>query len=108
MDFQQTIATLHATGASVCNIRFTCDEVRKSLSASGLPQLYFDGFRDVRKILSTLREPTVPAIAHRLTRKGLEDQKDRFEWQASESLQLDQYDAQGDMSGKPCAPAPGR
>jgi hypothetical protein len=108
-DFQQAIATLRDTGATVCDICFTFDEVRNSLSASGLLQLYFDQLRDIRQVLHSLREPddTTPVVANRLTRKGLQHQSDWPEWQSSEFLQLDQYDAQV-MFGKPCPPTPER
>jgi hypothetical protein len=108
MDFQEAIATLRDTGADVCNIRFTFDEIRNSLSASGLPQLYFDQLRDVCQILTSLRTPAPPtAVANRLTRKGLKNQPNWNEWQSSDFLQLDDCDAQG-MFGAPCAPDPGR
>jgi hypothetical protein len=79
-DINQALATLRDAGASVCNIRFTFDEVRNSLSASGLPQLYFDQLRDVRKILCSLREPPESATVHHLTRPGLKKQPDWSEW----------------------------
>jgi hypothetical protein len=105
-DIDQALATLRAAGTSVCDIRSTFDEIRNSLSASGLPQLYFDQLRDVRKILRSLRETPEPAIAHRLTRPGLKKQPDCSEWQSSEFLQIDNYEYQG-MFGTPCAPLPG-
>jgi hypothetical protein len=88
-DIDQALATLRAAGTSVCDIRLTFDEIRNSLSASGLPQLYFDQLRDVRKILRSLRETPEPAIAHHLTRSGLKKQPDWSEWQSSEFLHLD-------------------
>ena len=102
--FQQIIATLRSQGVTVCQIRFTFDEIRNSLSGSGLPQLYFDQLRDIRTITKSLHN--TPALAHRLTRKGLQSQLDWPEWQASEFVQLDQY-AQQNMFGTPCSPPPG-
>ena len=109
-DFEQTIATLRSTKSTTCDVCLTFDEIRNNLSASGLPQLYFDQLRDIRHINDSLRHPsqsnTVIPSAHRLTRKSLQTQSDWTEWLASECEQLNQYDKQG-MFGQPCIPPPG-
>ena len=89
--------------ASTCNISFTFDDIHNTLSAQGLPQLYFDQLRDIRKIQHSLHKDFSVPKASRLTRKGLQTQPDWLEWLAAEFHQLDQY-AQQDMFGDPCPP----
>ena len=89
--------------ASTCNISFTFDDIHNTLSAQGLPQLYFDQLRDIRKIQQSLHTDFSVPQASRLTRKGLQTQPDWLEWLAAEFHQLDQY-AQQDMFGDPCPP----
>jgi hypothetical protein len=78
--------------------------VKNTLSVSGLPQLYFDQLRDIRRVNQQVRsdQPT----AQHLTRKGLQTQPDWDEWVASEAKQLDAYDTQR-MFGETCPLPPG-
>ena len=49
-DLTQAISVLRSNGDITCNLRLTFDDVKNTLSVSGLPQLYFDQLRDIRRI----------------------------------------------------------
>jgi hypothetical protein len=82
---------------------FTKDEAKNSLSAVGLPQLYFDQLRVMKAHIAH----TVQAVVHKaitgpkFNRRSLQKQSDWPEWRDSEWIQLDNYDKQG-MFGIPC------
>ena len=114
-DVARYISRCRAAGSSTAIFCFTFDEVRNVLAPSGLPQLYFDQLRDIRKVLASIRSvtrvPATPSTSTRptppkLTRRYLRSQPDWDEWLAAEYKQHDQYDAQ-QMYGEPCSPPPG-
>jgi hypothetical protein len=98
---QEAISVLRSNGDITCNPRLTFDDVKNTLSVSGLLQLYFDQLRDIHCVNQQVRsdQPT----AQRLTRKGLQTQPDWDEWVASEAEQLDAYATQR-MFGETCPP----
>jgi hypothetical protein len=100
----QAISLLCCNDDITCNLRLTFDDVKNTLSVSGLPQLYFDQLWDIRRVNQQVcsDQPT----AQSLTRKGLQTQPDWDEWVASEAEQLDAYDTQR-MFGETCPPPPG-
>ncbi|MEY3451208.1 MAG: hypothetical protein RL711_1034 [Bacteroidota bacterium] len=120
---QEVFHSLSANGATSAHLLFAHPEVRPDVSRRGLPILSSEPFTvlthaqlndrwefsTVASHLST--KPTYDLIdsgavlnvvtrVMRLTRGKLLKQQDWEDWQASEFLQLDQYDAQG-MFGSP-------
>ena len=111
------ISAARARSLQSCVFCFTFDSIRNTLSDDGLPQLYFDQLRDVRRVVDSLRPTACSAVSElpgtspkpsppKLTRRFLKTQPDWDEWRKAEWTQHDQYDAQG-MYGTPCSPPPG-
>jgi hypothetical protein len=73
---------------------FTYDDVRNNLTATGVPQLYFDQLNHIRHHLDGIRSPLSPT-ARKLTRRTLAGTADWPEWEASEYKQLNQFAQQG-------------
>jgi hypothetical protein len=84
-------------------IVFTKDVAKNSLSAVGLPQLYFDQLRVMKAhIAHTVQAVVRKAITGpKFNRRSLQKQSDWPEWRDSEWIQLHNYDKQG-MFGIPC------
>jgi hypothetical protein len=82
---------------------FTKDDAPNCLSAVGLPQLYFDQIRIMRRqIDNTVLDVVHKAIAGpTFNCRTLQKQLDWNEWLAVEWIQLDNYDKQA-MLGAPC------
>jgi hypothetical protein len=122
-DARKVFANLSANGAPSAHLLFTHPEVRPDISRRGLPIVSSEPFSLLTHAqlndcweFSTVaphlsKKPTYDLIdsgevlnvvtrVMRLTREKLLKQHDWEEWQASEFLQLDQYDAQG-MFGLP-------
>jgi hypothetical protein len=84
-------------------IFFTKDKTRNSVSAVGLPQLYFDQLRAMNAHIAQ----TILAVVHKaitgpkFNRRSFKKQLDWNEWRDSEWVQLDNYARQG-MFGPPC------
>jgi hypothetical protein len=102
-DVHQAIALARQAAQTSVVIVFTMDEAKNSLSAVGLPQLYFDQLRVMKAHIAH----TVQAVVHKaitdpkFNRRSLQKQSDWPEWRDSEWIQLDNYDKQG-MFGIPC------
>ena len=62
----QTISVLRSNGTLTCHLRLTFEDVNNTLSASGLPQLYFEQLRDIRRVTQQLRsdQPKAPNLTH--------------------------------------------
>ena len=122
---QHAFAQLSADGASTVTLLFSHPEIRQDISHNGLPIVSSAPFTqhihdqlnhrwDFSTVADYLRKaPPYETIdsgdvlnyvtrAMRLTRGKLLQQDDWSDWQDSEYLQLDQYDAQG-MFGDPVA-----
>jgi hypothetical protein len=84
-------------------VAFTKDDFQNCLSVVGLPQLYFNQLRIIKRhifiaVLAFVHKSiTGPKFNHRTLQKQL-DWKD---WLAAEWIQLDNYDNQS-MFGPPC------
>jgi hypothetical protein len=77
-DVTAAIATAWHHSTQTCILRFAQDGTRPSMSAHGIPQLYFDQLTHISQHLSHLRaSPTAPQVdivtptAHKLTRRLL-------------------------------------
>ena len=88
-------------------LKLTFDEAINTLSASGLPLLYFDQLRHIHDINRDLRLSkclhVYAAASRRLTRPGLQTQPEWVEWLRAEFEQLDSYATHG-IFGAPCSP----
>jgi hypothetical protein len=103
LDVHQAIALARQAAQTSVVIVFTKDEAKNSLSAVGLPKLYFDQLR----VMKAHIVHNVQAVVHKamtgpkFNGRSLQKQSDWSEWRASEWVQLDNYDKQG-MFGTPC------
>jgi hypothetical protein len=102
-DVHQAFSLARQAAQTSVVILFTKDEAKNSLSAVGLPQLYFDQLRAMKShITHTVQELVHKAITGpKFNRRSLQKQPDWPEWSDSEWIQLDNYDKQ-DMFGIPC------
>jgi hypothetical protein len=102
-DVHQSISLARQAAQTYVVIVFTKDEANNTLSAVGLPQLYFDQLRVMKAHIAH----TVQAVVHKaitgpkFNRHTLQKQSDWPEWRDYEWIQLDNYDKQG-MFGIPC------
>jgi hypothetical protein len=101
VDLTQTISVLRSNDTLTCHLRLAFEDVNNTFSVSGLPQLYFEQLRDLRRVTQQLSSDQPKA--HCLTRTGLHTQPDWNEWVSSVEEQLDAYDVQH-MFGTPCLP----
>ena len=107
--FVKQLSTLRNASSSepTAVLKLTFDEAINTLSASGLPLLYFDQLRHIHGINRDLRLSkrllAYAAVSQRLTRRGLQSQPGWVDWLRSEAEQLDNYLNQG-MFGEPCLP----
>jgi hypothetical protein len=124
-DVQQVFRNLAHTHPSHCSLLFSHPETNPDISSSGLPIMSTQDFSQIthdqlnnrvdltEDSLRVLRTQAYNIVESgdvrqyvtrvmRLTRGKLLRQNDWPDWQASEFLQLDQYDAQG-MFGDPVA-----
>jgi hypothetical protein len=102
-DVHQAIALARQDVQTSVLIVFTNDDAKNSLSAVGLPQLYFDQLRVMKAhITHTVQAVVRKAITSpKSNRLSLHKQYYWPEWRDSEWVQLDNYDKQG-MFGIPC------
>ena len=89
-DLTQAISVLRSNGTLTCYLRLTFEDMKNTLSASGLPQLYFEQLRGIRRVTQQRRSDQPKA--HHLTRTGLHVQPDWNEWVSSAEEQLDACD----------------
>jgi hypothetical protein len=102
-DIGLAISEARAAGRPYIVVVFTKDDAPNCLSAVGLPELYFDQLRIMKRHISN----TVLAVVHKaitgpkFNRRTLQKQLDWNDWLAAEWIQLDNYDKQA-MFGAPC------
>jgi hypothetical protein len=100
---QQAIALARQAAQTSVIVVFTKDEAKNSLSAVGLPQLYFDQLRVMKAHIAH----TVQSVVHKaitgpkFNRCSLQKQSYWPEWRDSKWIQLYNYDKQG-MFGTTC------
>jgi hypothetical protein len=112
--FETTVAQMRAAATDPSSLtavlKLTFDDAINTLSASGLPLIYFDQLRHIHDINRDLRLSkrllAYAAVSHRLTRRGLQSQPGWTAWLLAEAEQLNSYATQG-MFGAPCFPPPG-
>jgi hypothetical protein len=99
----QEISLAHQAAQTSVVVVFTSDEDKNSLSAVGLPKLYFDQLHVMKAhIVHTVQAVVHKAIAGpKFNRHSLQKQSDWPEWRDSKWVQLENYDKQG-MFGTPC------
>ena len=106
-DFEQSIDTLQSMKSNTWNICLSFDEIRNSLSTSGLPQLNFDQLWEIQHINDLWHQQSPAYVmtpsAHWIIWKSASTQLGLIEWLASEYELPNQYETQG-TSGHPCIP----
>jgi hypothetical protein len=101
-DIDLVISAARAAGRPSIIVVFTKDDASNCLSAVGLPQLYFDQLRIMKRHIDN----TVLAVVHKaitgpkFNRRTLQKKLDWNDWLAAEWIKLDNYDKQA-MFGAP-------